>query len=129
METQARVMATLNKVKEARAKKQEKLGAIEDAIKEVQENLIAKEKEMTSIVTELGTQIENIKNKSRLLAEDLSTSLREASIFDELELEYIAIANELDNLGIPYNTSLQQLQNDYSNGYDIADELINSLGL
>ena len=60
METQARVMATLNKVKEARAKKQEKLGAIEDAIKEVQENLIAKEKEMTSIVTELGTQIENI---------------------------------------------------------------------
>jgi hypothetical protein len=127
MNTEARVLATLNKIKEVQTKRN--LGAIEDAVNEVKNNLRLKENEMSSIINELSSQIENIVRQSRALAEELQTSLMESTRYSDLELEYISMAEELDNLGIPFDNILSELGSNYSDAYDVAEEAISKLEL
>jgi hypothetical protein len=78
METQARVLATLNKLKEVQAQKQQKLGVIEDAINEQLNDLDNQAQEFIDKSQSLYIAIENFFN----MRDNLISELSEANSID-----------------------------------------------
>lgn len=107
METQARVMATLNKVKEARAKKQEQLGAIEDAVNEVKAKAEKIEQELSEINASFGQEVVDainvIVNEADYM---ISVTGANESQFEEKIAEFNQIVSELYQVGIEYDQSV-----------------------
>jgi hypothetical protein len=129
METQSRVLAMLNKTKQLREARQENLGAIEDAVNQVKQDLSNKFKELTSLYDDLESATVTIMDKSKALGEDLSTSLIEiGSQWNSKLEEFNLIATELDDLGIAYEYDVDSLGSDYLQAYDVADNLMFNLG-
>jgi len=109
--------------------KKQDLGAIEDAVEQVKQDLYDKTKYMEGLVNDLNTQRQEIQSKALALAEDLSNSLIEAgSLFNQAEQEYLDIAKELDALGIQYDSIYPDIGSDFRDAYDVADTLMFNLG-
>jgi outer membrane murein-binding lipoprotein Lpp len=128
MNTQRQVFEKLAKQKLG-AKDKQNLGAIEDAIREVQDNLNAKANEISTLVNDFNAEIKNSQSKALALAEELQTAIQQAGMsFNDAEAEYKEMAKELLDLGIPFNDIFPEIGTEYSDLYDIADNLIFNLG-
>ena len=129
MNTQERVLAMLNKIENVRTAKKENLGAIEDAVNEVKSNLETRGNDIIALVNELGARLEKGQQDARALAEDLQNSLQEIGMqYNEGEAEYLDIAQELDALGISYDSIFPDIGSDYNDTYELIDNLIFNLG-
>ena len=127
MNTEKRVQERLNNFRQAR---EIKLGAIEDAINEVKQNLSNREQMMIESIDNLQSDIDDVLLESRNLAEKLSTSMREATqMFESAEEDYLFMARELDEIGVDYDNAFPDLGSDWANVYDLADEIMTDLGL
>ena len=127
MNTERRVQERLNKFRQAR---EIKLGAIEDAINEVKQNLSNREQMMIESIDNLQSDIDDVLLESRNLAEKLSTSMRGATqMFESAEEDYLFMARELDEIGVDYDNAFPDLGSDWANVYDLADEIMTDLGL
>ena len=127
MNTEKRVQERLNNFRQAR---EIKLGAIEDAINEVKQNLSNREQMMIESIDNLQSDIDDVLLESRNLAEKLSTSLREATqMFESAREDYEDISSELDSLGIDFDDAMPELGSRFANIYDLADDIMTDLGL
>ena len=127
MNTERRVQERLNKFRQAR---EIKLGAIEDAINEVKQNLSNREQMMIESIDNLQSDIDDVLLESRNLAEKLSTSMRGATqMFESAEEDYLFMARELDEIGVDYDNAFPDLGSDWANVYNLADEIMTDLGL
>ena len=127
MNTEKRVQERLNNFRQAR---EIKLGAIEDAINEVKQNLSNREQMMIESIDNLQSDIDDVLLESRNLAEKLSTSMRGATqMFESAEEDYLFMARELDEIGVDYDNAFPDLGSDWANVYNLADEIMTDLGL
>jgi DNA repair ATPase RecN len=124
METQSRVIATLNKLKEQHSQKQ-KLGAIEDAIKEALDQMTQLQNDMNKcyidLETELGGVLENI---SQEVDYALSSSASYQMQYDELKAQWDEMATDFDNNNISYNSDIvSELDDNINKLYEVANSL------
>jgi hypothetical protein len=127
MNTEARVLATLNKIKEVQSKRKD-LGAIEDAINEVKNSLQGREETILTIINDFRAKIQKAEQDAVAVAEYLQTELQSAGMdYNEAEADYLAISKELDDMGISYESSLSDLGSNWNELYDQADNLIFNL--
>ena len=107
MDTQARVLAMLNKVQTVRKVNKQNLGAIEDAIKDVKDKAYKITVELKDIEAELEEKlisaVDNILSEADNMANDVKDY---SSLFDQKFDEYNDIVRELDDLGIDYPTDV-----------------------
>jgi hypothetical protein len=129
METQIRVIASINKLKQIQAQRQQNFGAIEDAIASVKQELQDAGDMLMSLVDDYNSDIEDTKTKASELAEFVSNFMIEADGgFREYEKNYLNISQELDSLGIPYENVLYDAQERYEQAKSEADTLAFNLG-
>jgi hypothetical protein len=129
METQIRVIASINKLKQIQAQKQQRFGAIEDAIASVKQELQDAGDMLMSLVDDYNSDIEDTKTKASELAEFVSNFMIEADGgFREYEKNYLNSSQELDSLGIPYENVLYDAQERYEQAKSEADTLAFNLG-
>jgi hypothetical protein len=127
METQARVLATLNKLKEVRLKKQN-LGAIEDAINNVKNNADEIISKLTEIKSNFFAEVDN--SVGLILTECdylgmISTDYQ--SQFENLENELNIITEELKTFDIEYNDTELSVLKDEMGGLIDASKKASSM--
>jgi len=128
METQAKVLAMLNKIKQVREARKENLGAIEDAIKEVQGTLVDISQQTALVIDTYDRDVSDIINQVAILASDLITIIQDASSkYSDYENKYLQTANELDSLGINYDNSLPDLSSNFKDVNTSAVDFYNTL--
>jgi DNA repair exonuclease SbcCD ATPase subunit len=103
METQSRVIATLNKLKEQHAQKQQKLGAVEDAVNEVRDNIATQISNIETLFSSVNNQTRSISVKIQEITMEAQEMVDNAiSFLEEYEAEYYRLTEELDGLGVNY---------------------------
>jgi len=128
METQARVLAMLNKTKEVRKQRKQNLGAIEDAISEVKSLLDDNASDIVSVIDNYYQDVSGIVNQVNDLASELLTIIQDASAkFSDYESKYLQTALELDNLGISYDSVFPDLGSDFKDTNTYAVDYYNTL--
>ena len=121
MTTENQIQVNLNKFKS----KKQNLGAIEDAVNEVKNDLISISDNMLSIVQDLEMAITKYDEDSAKATSDLSDAQREADLqFSLLQEDAFVRTNELDNLGISVGVNIDAVIEKYMQFYDIADSKI-----
>jgi len=126
MNTEARVLATLNKIKEVQSKRKD-LGAIEDAVKEVQDNIFTIVTNIETLLYSLNTETEQIVDGMfgyAMQAKDMVTTAQ--STYDEYEAEYLKLAQELDALGLSYEGLDVSIRSDFKDAINYANLLANT---
>lgn len=130
MNTENRVLAMLNKIGNVRTAKKENLGAIEDAINQVKQNIDKVGVDLVNFTDQLNEAINDSLLKQRALAESLLTDLQSISIQrEEVFNQFEEINSELMDLGIDNGIDINKIDADFEIAYATADELINNLGL
>jgi chromosome segregation ATPase len=125
MNTEQRVLAMLSKVKQIKADKKEKLGAIEDAVNEVKSELIDLRDNIVGLTRDLEMAISQYDEANAKATSDLSDAIREADQqFSMLQEEAFVKTTELDNLGISYDIDIDGTIDNYMQFFDIADSKI-----
>ena len=103
----------------------QKLGAIEDAVNEVKNDLSNKADMIGTLINDYNSDIKDIEARSRALAEDILNLMMEADgAYKQYEEEYLATATELDSLGIPYDSVFPDYGSDYNDAKDYANNLM-----
>jgi len=129
METQIRVIASINKLKQIQAEKKQQLGAIEDAINSVKQDLENYGDMLLTLVDDYSADLEDAKSRARELADFVSTLMIEADGgYREYEQSYINVSAELDSLDIPYDNILLDVQERFNEIKNEADTLSFNLG-
>ncbi len=130
MNTENRVLAMLNKIGNVRTAKKENLGAIEDAINQVKQNIDKVGVDLANFTDQLNEAINDSISKQRALAESLLTDLQSISMQrEEVFNQFEDINSELMDLGIDNGIDINKIDADFEIAYATADELINNLGL
>lgn len=123
MNTEARVLATLNKIKEVQSKRE--LGAIEDAVNEAKSVLKNSNDQMVSVTRQLETGIATAEQAMSELISNLSDVMRQADDeFYSLQMEAFKQQADLDNLGISYDTDVDATVEYFQEICDKADSMI-----
>jgi flagellar biosynthesis chaperone FliJ len=121
MKTENRIFANLQKFKSQK----QNLGAIEDAISEVKNNLQSKKDELSVIVQNYVSEVNDCMDKIDSEIDYLisSTSATEKS-FDDLLLEYSEMYDELTSAGIEFsNTDMDNIITEFDDTVKIAKNL------
>ncbi len=124
MTTENQIQVNLQKFKV----KKQNLGAIEDAVNEVKQNLKNTGDMLTELVNNYNSDIDSLINEGVALAEKISTLMIEADmIYNQYEEEYLFIASELDAIGVPYDNIFPDVGSDYNDVKDLASSAYGSL--
>jgi len=123
MNTQTRVLAMLNKIENVRIAKKENLGAIEDAVNQVKDDLTFLRDSIVGYTRDIELAITQYDEANAKATSDLSDSIREIdSLVASLQEEAFEKTTELDNLGISYdNIDIDGTIDNYMQFFDIAD--------
>ena len=127
MNTQERVLAMLNKVQKVREVKKENLGAIEDAIKEAQDNISVQVVNFEQLLSSINNSTETIVDGMMgyaMQARDTVNNVQ--SYYDEYEAEYLRLSQELDALGLPYEGLDVSVKSDFKDAINYLDLLANT---
>lgn len=128
METQARVLQNLNNFKKAREQKQQKLGAIEDAINESKDNLRELYNMMKSEYENLAIEFEGVlSNISEEVDRVSSMSFDTENNITDTHIEYSNIADELSNLGVDMGEYSPEAVDELFNNFNQLKEDIDNL--
>jgi hypothetical protein len=128
METQARVLQNLNNFKKAREQKQQKLGAIEDAINESKDNLRELYNMMKSEYENLAIEFEGVlSNISEGVDRVSSMSFDTENNITDTHIEYTNIADELSNLGVDMGEYSPEAVDELFNNFNQLKEDIDNL--
>lgn len=104
--TQAEIFKRLQKVQSNRLTKKQELGAIEDAINEVTNNIKNKEDELKNISDSLRDELQNVSlNIGQQIDILMSVMAGSRNEFDTAFKEYKDMLSELTSANIDYDTS------------------------
>ena len=124
MTTENQIQVNLQKFKS----KKQNLGAIEDAVNEVKNNLQGREETILTIINDFRAKIQKAEENAKAIASDLQTELQSAGMdFNEAEADYLGMSKELDDMGISYESNISNLESDWNDLYDQADTIIYNL--
>jgi len=124
MNTEQRVLAMLNKTKEIKLAKKENLGAIEDAIKEAQDNISAQVANIDTILYNLINETDQIVSGIQGFANQAKDMISRAqSFYDEYEAEYLRLSQELDALGLNYEGLDVSTRSDFKDAINYANTI------
>ena len=126
MNTEARVLATLNKIKEVQSKRKD-LGAIADAVNEGKAQFYADASELNDYDLELTSLTDMIYNAVQNLKPELESLLQSKSKYNDLYYKLEEQAIELNDYGIEVGSEWPRVKDSYGYTVDTANELINSL--
>ena len=126
MNTEQRVLAMLSKVKQIKLDKKEKLGAIEDAIKEAIDNLKAKGDELFYITESMNVEIYGVENEIKSLKDGLLQTMNSyLSEWKEVSASYKEQASELEANGIGFNDYIGELESNWQDINDYGQSILN----
>jgi len=128
METQVRVLQNLSNFKKVRQQKQQKLGAVEDAINEAKDNLrelyTMMKSEYENLLIEFEAVLSNISeevDKLSSMSYDVEENITDA------HMQYTSIADELSNLGVDMGSYSPEAIDDLFDSFNQLNEDIDNL--
>lgn len=130
MNTENRVLAMLNKIGNVRTAKKENLGAIEDAINDAKKNIETSKTLLYDLISNFNNDIDDVIIRSADMSENLRTTLQEATMgYNEFRENYVAIVSEFEDLGIPFDNAIQDIDDKFEEAYALADNLVEKLAI
>jgi predicted nucleic acid-binding Zn ribbon protein len=123
-----KIFEKLSKFKEVKKEQlgKENLGAIEDSINQVKEQLKENAFVLGNTVESLNSEIVYVVDQISGAIDGLRSIIADhQSIYDENESQFLETARELDDLGIEYDNPFPEIGSDFNDYISYANEILN----